>query len=47
MADVEPAEAVRAFGNRTTVTMTALFPGEWLDRAWRIIPSTGTSRLGG
>ena len=36
MADVEPAEAVRAFGNRTTVTMSALFPAEWLTRAWQV-----------
>ena len=36
MADVEPAEAVRAFGNRTTVTMSALFPQEWLQKAWQV-----------
>ena len=37
MADVEPAEAVRAFGNRTTVRLVTLFPGEWLEKAWTII----------
>ena len=37
MADVEPAEAVRAFGNRTTVRLVTLFPTDWLEKAWTII----------
>lgn len=34
---LSPSEFVRAFGNRTTVTLNIVFPDEWLREAWRII----------
>lgn len=37
MADMEPAEIIRAFGNRTTQALVSIFPGEWVERAWRVI----------
>lgn len=35
--DMEPSEAVRAFGNRTTTVLNVIFPSEWVEAAWRII----------
>lgn len=38
MADItEPAEVIRAFGNRTTAALVSIFPADWIERAWRVI----------
>lgn len=37
MEDMEPAEIVRAFGNRTTQALVTLFPSDWVERAWTVI----------
>ena len=37
IADLEPAEAIRAFGNITTASLASIFPDEWVEAAWRVI----------
>lgn len=31
------SEVVRAFGNRTVKTLVTLFPGTWIEAAWRVV----------
>lgn len=37
MADMEPAEIIRAFGNRTTRALVSLFAADWLESAWSVV----------
>lgn len=37
IADMDPTEVVRAFGNRTVMTLVTVFPDDWVTRAWNLI----------
>ena len=44
IADVEPSEAIRAFGNRTVKALVSIWPNDWLEDAWSVIqpPADGS-----
>jgi hypothetical protein len=37
MQIMDPSEFVRAYGNLTVKTLSIVFPGEWVEAAWRVI----------